>query len=247
MSDLLQVSTEDGIGVIAINRPARRNALNTAVKAAIIATLETLVADETVSVIVLTGNGGYFVAGSDVAEMASMNAAEIGALQGDRVFLTLRQCPKPVIAAVEGYALGGGSELALACDMIVAAENALFGQPEINLGIMPGAGGTQQLLRAVGKYRAARLSLTGERIDARTAADWGLISELTAPGKALERAMEFARQIAAKSRPATLAVKRALAAGQELPLSQGLKFERDEFIALFDTDEQKAGMKKFLG
>jgi enoyl-CoA hydratase len=237
---------DGGVGVISIDRPDRRNAVNMAVKGAIIAAIEAFSQDERVGAIILTGKGGYFAAGSDVTEMAAKSSAEMKATQGEQVFAALRNCPKPVVAAVEGYALGGGCELALSCDMIVAAENAQFGQPEINLGIMPGAGGTQLLLRTLGKYRAFRMILTGERIDAATAAGYGLVSEISPPGEALARAVELARKIAAKSRPAVRVVKEAMVLGQETSLSVGLAFERQGFLLLFDTPEQKAGMRRFV-
>jgi len=145
--------TPGRVGIVAIDRPERRNALNLQVKQEIVDRIESFARDDDVPVIVLTGEGGYFVAGTDIAEMAKMGPTDHVLLQTDRVFHVVRQCPKPVIAAVEGYALGGGCELALACDMIVAADDVQFGQPEIRVGVMPGAGGTQRLLRAMGRYK----------------------------------------------------------------------------------------------
>ncbi|MBV9538379.1 MAG: enoyl-CoA hydratase/isomerase family protein, partial [Acidisphaera sp.] len=157
---------EDGIAVLTISRPERRNALNLEVKSRIADAVGRLSSDPAVRVVVLTGARGYFVAGTDLAEMAAMTPTQHAALGTGQVFQVLRDCPKILIAAVEGYALGGGCELALSCDMIVAGAGAKLGQPEIRVGIMPGAGGTQRLLRTIGKYRAMKLVLTGEPISA---------------------------------------------------------------------------------
>ena len=156
----------DGVAVVTIDRPERRNALNLEVKSRIAEVVSELVADDTVRVIVLTGSGDYFVAGTDIAEMATMTPAQHVTLGTDHVFNVMRRCPKPLIAALEGYALGGGCELALTCDMIIAGRSTKLGQPEIRVGIMPGAGGTQHLLRTIGKYRASKMVLTGEPVAA---------------------------------------------------------------------------------
>jgi enoyl-CoA hydratase len=156
----------NGVAVVTIDRPERRNALNLEVKKRIAEQVSSLVADGTVKVIVLTGAGGYFVAGTDLAEMAAMTPTQHVALSTDHVFNVLRHCPKPLIAALEGYALGGGCELALSCDMIIAGRSTKLGQPEIRVGIMPGAGGTQRLVRVMGKYHAMKLILTGEPVSA---------------------------------------------------------------------------------
>jgi enoyl-CoA hydratase len=200
-----------------------------------------------VRVVILTGEGGVFVAGTDVAEMAGMTPTEHTLLATDQVFTTLRRCPKVLIAAIEGYALGGGCELALACDLIVAGESAKLGQPEIRMGIMPGAGGTQRLLRAVGKYRAMRMVLTGEPVDARDALGMGLLSDLVPDGTALERAMDLARTISRMPPLAVRAIKEVMQLGQDVPLETALQLERKAFQLLFATQDQKEGMNAFLG
>jgi enoyl-CoA hydratase len=236
----------DGVAVVTIDRPERRNALNLDVKRRLTAIIESLEADPAVRVVILTGAGGVFVAGTDVAEMAGMTPTEHTLLATDQVFTTLRRCPKILIAAIEGYALGGGCELALACDLIVAGESAKLGQPEIRLGIMPGAGGTQRLLRAVGKYRAMRMVLTGEPITAREALGVGLLSDLVPDGTALERAMDLARTISRMPPLAVRAIKEVMQLGQDAPLETALQLERKAFQLLFATKDQKEGMAAFV-
>lgn len=236
----------DGIAVLSIERPERRNALNLEVKGRIADEVEALAADDSVQVIVLTGSGGYFVAGTDLAEMVDMTPEDHARLKTERVFTALRQCPKPVIAAVEGYALGGGCELALCCDLIVAGASARLGQPEIRVGIMPGAGGTQKLLRIIGPYRAMKLILTGEPVAAPEALQMGLVSEVVPDGGALERALALAQTILSMPPLAVRAVKEMVKAGQNLPLDGALALERKAFQLLFDTEDQKEGMRAFL-
>jgi enoyl-CoA hydratase/carnithine racemase len=236
----------DGIAILTIDRPERRNALNLDVKRRIADIVEELAADPAVRVVVLTGAGGFFVAGTDIAEMAAMSPTEHGLRETDRMFTVLRRFPKTLIAAVEGYALGGGCELALACDMIVAGGNAKFGQPEIRVGIMPGAGGTQRLLRTVGKYRAMKLILTGEPVTADEALSMGMLSEVVPDGTALDRALEIARTILAMPPLAVLAIKEVMRLGQDVPLETALALERKAFQLLFDTGDQKEGMRAFL-
>ncbi|MBK5958480.1 enoyl-CoA hydratase [Rhodoplanes elegans] len=236
----------DGVAIVTIDRPERRNALNLEVKALIADAIETLTADDAVRVIVLTGAGGYFVAGTDIAEMVEMTPQTHVAKQTGRVFDVLRHCPKIVIAAVEGYALGGGCELALCCDMIVAGEDAAFGQPEIRVGIMPGAGGTQRLIRAIGKYRAMKLMLTGEAVKAPDALAMGLITEVAPKGGALDRALVLAETILKMPPLAVRAIKEVVALGQDVPLETALALERKAFIMLFDSADQVEGMTAFL-
>lgn len=236
----------DGIAVVTIDRPDRRNALNLEVKARLADEVAGLIADDTVQVIVLTGSGGYFVAGTDIAEMATMTPTQHVALATDRVFNVLRRCPKPLIAAIEGYALGGGCELALSCDMIIAGRSVKLGQPEIRVGIMPGAGGTQRLVRVMGKYRAMKLMLTGEPVSAPDALAVGMLSEMVDDGQALPRALELARTIVGMPPLAVRAIKEAVQLGQDAPLETALALERKAFLMLFDSADQKEGMGAFL-
>jgi enoyl-CoA hydratase/carnithine racemase len=237
---------EPGLALITLNRPDRLNALNMDVKRRLEARFKEASADPAVRVVVLTGAGGAFVAGTDIAEMRDMTPASHAELGTNYVFLAQRACTKPMIAAVEGYALGGGCELALGCDMIVAGEGAQFGQPEIRVGIMPGAGGTQLLLRTVGRYRAMKLCLTGERISAADAAAMGLLSDLVPEGEALAKALALAELICGMPPLAVAGVKRAIRVGQEVPLSDALSEERGIFEALFASADQKEGMSAFL-
>ena len=234
------------VATLIIDRPERRNALNQQVKSELIVALEAAIQDDAVSAIILTGANGVFAAGSDIAEMATLTAADQEAADGGKVFSVLRNFPKPVIAAVEGYALGGGCELALSCDLIIAGENAKFAQPEIRVGIMPGGGGSQHLLRAIGRYQAAWMVLTGEAVDAKTAFVMGIVSELAGEGGALEAARKRAVQIAKLPPLAVRAAKSALRKGEDLLLADALRAERQAFIALFDTADQKEGMAAFL-
>jgi enoyl-CoA hydratase len=236
----------EGVAVITIDRPERRNALNLDVKARIAGEVATLMTDDGVRVIVLTGSGGYFAAGTDLAEMATMTPAQHVALSTDHVFNVLRRCPKPLIAALEGYALGGGCELALTCDLIIAGRGTKLGQPEIRVGIMPGAGGTQRLMRAIGKYRAMKMILTGEPVAAPEALAMGLLSEMVEDGQALPRALELARTIASMPPLAVRAIKEVMQLGQDTPLETALALERKAFVMLFDSADQKEGMNAFL-
>ena len=235
-----------GVAVLTIDRPARRNALNLEVKRLLTEQVLALGADDAVKVIVLTGAGAYFVAGTDIDEMLDMTPTSHTLDATDKVFTTLRHSSKPLIAAVEGYALGGGCELALACDLIVAAEGARFGQPEIRVGIMPGAGGTQRLLRTIGKYQALRMMLTGEAITAAQAFACGMVSELCPDGEALQRALALATTIAAMPPLAVRAIREVMQQGQDAPLESALLLERKAFQLLFDTEDQQEGMRAFL-
>ncbi len=246
MAEFVKAEKQGRVAVVTIARPERRNALSLQVKQEIVAHLETLAQDADVAVVVLTGEGGCFVAGTDIAEMATMRPTDHLRLDTDRVFHTLRQLSKPVIAAVEGYALGGGCELALACDLIVAADDAQFGQPEIRVGIMPGAGGTQRLLRTAGRYKALLWTLTGQMVPAREAYAANLVSELVPNGRALSRAIQIAEQIAAMPPLAVQAIREATRLGADVPLDTALALERRLFERLFDTQDQKEGMRAFL-
>jgi enoyl-CoA hydratase len=236
----------DGVAVVTIDRPERRNALNLEVKSRIAEVVSQLVADGTVRVIVLTGSGGYFVAGTDIAEMATMTPTQHVTLGTDHVFNVMHHCPKPLIAALEGYALGGGCELALTCDLIVAGRSTKLGQPEIRVGIMPGAGGTQRLVRTIGRYRTMKMILTGEPVTAPEALAMGLLSEMVEDGQALARALELAQTISGMPPLAVRAIKEVLQQGADAPLETALVLERKAFVTLFGSIDQKEGMNAFL-
>ncbi len=246
MAEFVNARRQARVGIVTIARPERRNALNLQVKRELVAQLQAFAADPEVAVVVLTGEGGCFVAGTDIGEMASMQPMDHVRLDTDRVFHVVRQLSKPVIAAVEGYALGGGCELALACDLIVAADDAQFGQPEIRVGIMPGAGGTQRLLRTAGRYKSLLWCLTGEMIPARAAHAANLVSELVPQGQALARSIEIADRIAAMPPLAVQAIREAMRLGADVPLDTALALERRLFERLFDTEDQKEGMRAFV-
>lgn len=246
MAEFVATEILDAVAIVRIERAARRNALNLQVKTELIAALQAACADPAVAAIVLTGSGGYFVAGTDIGEMATLSPTDHQRLDTDRVFHVVRQSPKPVIAAVEGYALGGGCELALACDLIVAAEDARFGQPEIRVGIMPGAGGTQRLLRAAGRYKTLLWTLTGEHIPARDAYAANLVSRLVPPGEALGEAARIAAQIAKMPPLAVQAIREVMRLGADVSLDTALALERRLFERLFDSADQREGMQAFL-
>ncbi|MYW96126.1 enoyl-CoA hydratase [Amycolatopsis rubida] len=236
----------DGVFQVTVNRPGRRNALNIEVKDRIADAVAALDADPEAKAIVITGAGGAFVAGTDVAEMQALTPVEHTLRATDRMFTVLRGCATPLIAAVEGYALGGGCELAMCCDIIVASEQARFGQPEIRLGVIPGAGGTQRLLRTIGRYQTMRLLLSGESLPAADAHTFGLVSELAPEGEALARATALAANIAAMPPLAVAAVKEVVKAGADVPLDTALLLERKAFQILFDSQDQKEGMRAFV-
>ena len=243
---VVRVERRGHVGIVTIDRPERRNALNLQVKRDLVEHLEALASDDAVSAVVLTGSEGCFVAGTDIGEMSTMRPNDHVRLDTDRVFHVVRQLSKPVIAAVEGYALGGGCELALACDIIIAAEDAKFGQPEIRVGIMPGAGGTQRLLRAAGRYKTLLWSLTGDMIPAGDAYMANVVSELVPTGQALTRAIELGGQIAAMPPLAVQSIRDAVRLGADVPIDTALALERRYFERLFDSDDQKEGMRAFL-
>lgn len=247
MAEFATIERDGAVATVAIARPERRNALNVQVKRELVDALQAAFADDAVAVVVLTGRGGYFVAGTDIGEMRDMRPLDHLRLGTGDLFQVVRQAPKPVIAAVEGYALGGGCELALACDLIVAAEDARFGQPEIRVGIMPGAGGTQRLLRAAGRYKAALWALTGEPIPAAEAYAANLVSRLVPAGTALAEAQAIAARIAGMPPLAVQAIREALRLGADAPLETALSLERRLFERLFDSQDQREGMDAFLG
>ena len=233
------------VGWITLNRPEALNALNSQVMRDVVAAAEAFDADEGVGAIVVTGSERAFAAGADIKEMADKTGREM--IMGDHfgAWARFADVRTPVIAAVSGYALGGGCELAMMCDIILAADTARFGQPEVNLGVIPGMGGTQRLIRAVGYYKAAELILTGRMMDAAEAERAGLVSRVVLASDLLDDAQRTAETIASKSLPSVFAAKAALDAAMESPLAEGLRFERHVFAALFDTADQKEGMAAF--
>jgi enoyl-CoA hydratase/carnithine racemase len=235
-----------GVFVIAIDRPERRNALNLEIKTGLADLVEQVEADPTARALVITGGQKVFAAGTDLAEMETLTPTAHTLKTTDRMFMVVRNSSLPVIAAVEGYALGGGCELAMSCDLIVAAEESTFGQPEIRVGVIPGAGGTQRMVRIMGKYRALRVLLTGDQITAQEAYAIGLVSEVAPNGEALSRALELAEQIAGMPPLAVRAILELVTAGADAPLETALLLERKAFQLLFDSADQKEGMRAFL-
>lgn len=246
MNEVLLSNPETGIALVQLNREEARNALNDAVRTRLADIFGQLSGDRSVRCIVLTGGPKVFAAGADIKAMAEAGAIDIMLRATHRLWQTIAACGKPVIAAVNGLALGGGCELAMHADLIVAGESARFGQPEVKLGIMPGAGGTQRLTRAVGKFKALKMLLTGQPIGAAEAFGMGLVSEVVGDGEVLERAMSLAREIAALPPLAIAQIKEVVLAGQDLPLDAALMLERKAFQLLFASADQKEGMRAFI-
>lgn len=243
----LIVERHDDVTLVRLNRPDELNALNSVLLGELIQVLDAAEADETVRCLVLTGSAKAFAAGADIKEMATKSYAEV--FKQDLFAAAARrleQFRKPIIAAVSGYALGGGCELAMACDFIIAAENAKFGQPEINLGVAPGIGGTQRLTRLVGKSKAMDMILTGRMMDAAEAERAGLVSRVVPVETLIEEAMTAARKIAALSPLAVMMNKEMVNAAYETTLTTGLALERRLFHSLFAFDDQKEGMAAFV-
>ena len=236
----------EGVVLLRINRPEARNALNLEVRKLLAKHLAELGEDTTTRAIVLTGNEKSFAAGADIKEMAEAGTIEMLQRGVHKLWRAIAGCPKPVIAAVSGYALGGGCELAMTCDIIVAGESARFGQPEVNIGIIPGGGGTQRLTRAVGRYKAMKYILTGELFSAQEALDMGLVSEVVPDPEVEGRAIDLARQIAALPPLAIQLAKEAVLAGMEAPLSSALALETKSLQILFSSQDQKEGMRAFI-
>jgi enoyl-CoA hydratase len=243
---LVERDEERRVALVRFNRPKQLNALNGAVMDALCSALEALDADDAIRCVVVTGDERAFAAGADIGEMASASAMDM--LRANRIaqWDRVRRIGKPVIAAVNGWCLGGGCELAMALDLIVAGEGARFGQPEINLGVIPGAGGTQRLPRAIGKSRAMEMILTGEPIDAREALRLGLVSRVVPTELLIEDALALAAVIATRSPLALRMAKEAVNAGYEMSLTDGLAHERRLFYLLFASEDQKEGMAAYL-
>jgi enoyl-CoA hydratase len=238
--------TRGRVGVIRLNRPQALNALNTKLKAELSAAIDAFEADANIGCIVVTGSDKAFAAGADIKEMADKTFIE--AFKGNFAGTWDRasHARKPIIAAVAGFALGGGCELAMQCDLIIAADNAKFGQPEIKLGIIPGIGGTQRLTRAVGKAKAMDMILTGRMMDAVEAERSGLVARVVPAASLMDEAMKMAETIASMSLPSVLAAKEAINRAFETSLAEGVRFERRIFHSLFATEDQKEGMTAFI-
>ena len=244
--ELLIVEKRGRVGLITLNRPKALNALCDALVDELNLALDDFEADEAVRAILLAGGERAFAAGADVKEMQARTFVDVYRSDFISRWERLSRCRKPTIAAVAGVALGGGCEIAMMCDIILAAENARFGQPEITLGILPGAGGTQRLTRAVGKAKAMDLCLTGRMMDAQEAERAGLVARVVPPAQLLDEAMKVAERIAAMSAPVTLMAKEAVNRAFETTLAEGIRFERRMFHSTFATEDQKEGMAAFL-
>jgi enoyl-CoA hydratase len=245
---VIRKEIESGVAVLTIDRQEKRNALNAEVRTGLLEALDALRDDDAVRVVVITGAGEKaFVAGADIDEFAERTPLEQRAtMTGRRVFDEVAAFPKPVIAMINGFALGGGCELALACDLRVAADTAKLGQPEINLGIIPGGGGTQRLPRVVGTGQTMRLVLTGEIIGAVEALRIGLVDLVHPAAELRERTLEMARGMAEKSPVALAAAKGAVRAAGEMPLEAGLRYETELFITCFGSEDKREGIAAFL-
>ncbi len=240
------VETQERVGLIRLNRPKAYNALNSALMGELGDALETFDSDEGIGAIVITGSDKAFAAGADIKEMADQTPASMlvgGPIEG---WERIQRIAKPIIAAVSGFALGGGCEVAMACDMIVASETAVFGQPEINLGIIPGAGGTQRLTRALGKALAMEVILNDRRLSAQEALEHGLVNHVYPVESYLDEALKLAAEIAARAPVAVRLAKECVTEAFELSLAEGLTAERRNFYMLFSTQDQSEGMQAFI-
>lgn len=244
--DLVLVERQDGIAIVRLNRPDVLNALSMPLRHRLAEVFESFIADEELRVVVLTGGDRAFAAGADIADMSKIGTIDMYLRHNERLWGAIANCPYPVIAAVNGYALGGGMELAMHADIIVAGRSAKFGQPEVKVGIMPGAGGTQRLTRAVGKFNAMRLCLTGDIVSAEEARAMGLVSDLVDDGEVFAHALGLARRIAALPPIAVQQVKEVILQGQDASLGAALALERKALQILFSTADKNEGMAAFL-
>lgn len=245
----LLYSKEEGIGIVTINRPESLNALNGEVYTELYKLFQEIEDDQDVRAVILTGSGEKaFIAGADIAEMHPQSSVEIRSFidKGRRASDRIYTLSKPVIAAINGFALGGGCELAMCCDLRIASENAKFGQPEINLGAIPGAGGTQRLSRLIGMTKAKELIYTGNAIDANTAFTMGLVNKVVPPESLMAEAKELARKLSSKSSIALALAKKTITSGANMNLPSGLDLEAECFALIFATEDQKEGMSAFL-
>ncbi|MCX5581029.1 enoyl-CoA hydratase [Kaistia terrae] len=244
--ETILVETRDAVGIIRLNRPKALNALSRQLIADLNAALDDFEADAGIGAIVLTGSEKAFAAGADIKEMQALGYVDVFMDDFVARWEQLSRVRKPVIAAVAGFALGGGCELALMCDLVIAADNAKFGQPEITLGLMPGAGGTQRLARSVGKAKTMDMVLTGRMIDASEAERIGLVSRVVPTDELVETAIAVAQKMAGLSLPAVMMAKEAVNRAFESPLADGIRTERRLFHSLFATEDAREGMEAFL-
>jgi len=243
---LLVEKTKEGVVLLRINRPQVRNALNLEVRTRLADEIVKCGGDGSVRCVVMTGSDVAFAAGADIGEMAEAGPVDVMARNVQKYWRALMECPKPLIAAVEGYALGGGLELALCADIIVAGESARLGLPEVKVGILPGGGGTQKLARLVGRHRAMLLIMTGRMFGAAEALTMGVVSEVAPAGQALTRALEIAHEIAAMPAISIMQIKEIINAGLNASLDTALMLERKAFQLQFATRDQKEGMRAFM-
>lgn len=239
------VETTGRVGVITLNRPKALNALNSATMTEVTAAVGELDSDNAIGCIVITGSEKAFAAGADIKEMSTKTATEMYILDFFAGWDALTRARTPIIAAVNGYALGGGCELAMMCDIIIAGDTAKFGQPEVNLGVTPGMGGSQRLTRAIGKSKAMEMCLTGRQMGAEEAERSGLVARVVPAEELVDAAKDLAEEIAQKSLVATTMIKEQINAVDELSLSQGLMYERRTFHSIFASEDQKEGMQAF--
>jgi len=245
--ELIELDKDGRVATIRLNRPKALNALNAEMMGEVAKALAELEADDAIGCVVLTGNEKAFAAGADIKEMVEDSYLDI--YKNDRFeanHCAIERFRKPIIAAVSGYALGGGCEIAMMCDFIIASDTAKFGQPEINLGVIPGIGGTQRLARAVGKAKAMDLCLTGRMMDAAEAERSGLVARVVPVDDLTETVRDAANKIAGHSQPINMILKEVLEAGFEMSLREGIRFERRMFQSLFTTEDQKEGMAAFI-
>ncbi|KZD12377.1 enoyl-CoA hydratase-related protein [Oceanibaculum pacificum] len=246
MSEVLVERPEDGVAIVRINRPEVRNALNVATRKKLAEAFAALSEDAGVRAIILTGNAESFAAGADLREFVDATPIDLLLRHTERLWRAVSSTPQPVIAAINGFALGGGLELAMHADIIVAGEGAKFGQPEVRVGIMPGAGGTQRLTRAIGKFHTMKLCLTGRPVDAAEAYQMGIVSTLVADDQVMETALKMARDLAALPPLAVQQIKEVIVAGEDCSLEAGLMLERKAMQMLFASDDKKEGMQAFF-
>lgn len=246
MYNTIQIEVKENIGIIRLNRPDKLNAINLQMVEELVKALDELENNNDVKIVIITGNGRAFSAGADVKEMLETPLEDIMKRGHMPLWEKLRSFKKPIIAALNGITAGGGLELAMACDIIIAAESAKLGQPEINLGIIPGAGGTQRLTRTVGKFRAMELVLTGKLISAREAEAYGLVNKVVPDNSLLDEAIKLAKEIATKPAITLMLAKEAVNKAWDTLLQQGLDIERRNFYLALSTEEAKEGMKAFI-